>query len=364
MKRDALDRDVYNLLGLPFDAVDMDEAVREVIEAVNKKQKLFISTPNLNFLIASQKKSTFRESVLHSDLSIADGMPIVFMCKLLNIPIQERVAGSSLIDELRQNDECRENPIKVFFFGGQDGVAEQAHQVLHDANDGLKSVGYLNPGFGSVDDMSRDEIIDRINSAEPDFIIVSLGAAKGQAWIENNRHRLTAYVISHLGAVVNFIAGTVRRAPNWVQKLHMEWLWRIKEEPALFNRYWKDGMAFVKLLFSRILPYRSIIKRHQIYSTPQIEPDYDGSNVLLAGDLNFSKKDELREILKKLIIKGDNIALDMSGVRYIDQSILGLLLVSWVKIRQIGCEMRFEGLTDEVHEIVKLNGIEFILKGE
>lgn len=364
MKRDPLDRDIYNLLGLPFDAVDMDGAVRAVIDAVSNKEKLFISTPNLNFLIGSQKKKAFRDSVLHSDLSIADGMPIVFMCKLLNIPIKERVAGSSLVDELRRNEECRANPIKVFFFGGQDGVAGKAHQILCDTKDGLMSVGFLNPGFGSVDDMSSDAIIGQINEAAPDFIIVSLGAEKGQAWIENNRVRLNAFVISHLGAVVNFIAGTVRRAPEWVQKLHMEWLWRIKEEPSLFSRYFNDGTALIALIFSKILPYRRVIKRHRVHSSPKIVTNFEKSNVLLVGDINLSSRDEIKGVFKKIIAKGDDITLNMREVRYVDQSILGLLLVTWVEIRQIGGELRLEGLTDAVHEIVKLNGLDFILKDE
>ena len=159
------DRHIYNLLGLTFDAIGMEGTVNAILDAINGNQKLILSTPNLNFLVASLKSEAFRRSVLNSNLSIADGMPIVFMCKLLNIPITERVAGSSLIDELRNNITCRNKPIKVFFFGGQDGIAERAHKKLNQDKGGLTSVGYLNPGFGTVQDMSSTDIIEIAEAA-------------------------------------------------------------------------------------------------------------------------------------------------------------------------------------------------------
>ena len=169
-------------------------------------------------------------------MSVADGKPIVWLARLLNIPIPERVAGSDLIEELIKN-RTEHKILKVFFFGGEDGIAEAACEKLNSYNTGLKCVGSFNPGFGSIADMSSSEIIDQINQSNADFIIVSLGAKKGQAWIEKNRKNLNAPIISHLGAVVNFIAGTVSRSPKILQKSGLEWLWRIKEEPMLWKRY-------------------------------------------------------------------------------------------------------------------------------
>ena len=357
-----IDRNIYNLLGLSFDAVDMQQTVRAIRKAIEDDKQLFLSTPNLNFLIASQKNKAFQQSVLNSDLSIADGMPIVFMCKLLNIPIKERVAGSSLIDQLRNNDEGKKKPIKVFFFGGQDGIAEKAHNVLLQENAGLKSVGFLNPGFGTLDDMSSEKVINEINKAGPEFIIVSLGAQKGQAWIEENRQKLHANVISHLGAVVNFIAGNVKRAPIWVQKLHMEWLWRIKEEPQLFARYWQDGAAFLKLLISNILPYRSIIKRSRGHTSAFIDKDLTKNNMTLKGDITALKYNEIKDILSQMIQNKKDIKIDFAGVSYIDQSILGLLLSCWVDMDQINCHLNITNANSFIMRIFQLNNLNFMVQ--
>ena len=356
------DRHIYNLLGLTFDAIGMEGTVNAILDAINGNQKLFLSTPNLNFLVASLKSEAFRRSVLNSNLSIADGMPIVFMCKLLNIPITERVAGSSLIDELRNNITCRNKPIKVFFFGGQDGIAERAHKKLNQDKGGLTSVGYLNPGFGTVQDMSSTDIIESINKAGPDFIIVSLGAKKGQAWIEENRQQLNANVISHLGAVVNFIAGNVKRAPHWVQKIHMEWIWRIKEEPTLFKRYLNDGCVFLKLLITKILPYRLIIKWYNAHTTPKITVDDDLCVISFKGDLTLPQKQLLNVTFEQFKARENDLTLDMSKVTYVDQAILGVLLNAFALREKNGFKIRITGLTQPMKRIFQLNNLAYMVE--
>ena len=97
----AGERRVVCVAGLPFDVLSLNEAVGHVCRAMQSRQRLFLSTPNLNFLIAAQSDGVFRDSVIHSDLSVADGMPIVWLARLLGLPIRERVAGSTLFEVLR-----------------------------------------------------------------------------------------------------------------------------------------------------------------------------------------------------------------------------------------------------------------------
>ena len=253
------ERDEWCILGLPFDSINMDCVIDKIHSSVLDKTSFFISTPNLNFVIACQSNDEFRDSVINSDLSVVDGKPLVWIARLLSIPIPERVAGSDLIEELIKN-KAKHRAIKVFFFGGEDGIAEFACKKLNSDEVGLQCVGSLNPGFGSIEDMSSKKIINQVNQSDADFIVVSLGAKKGQAWIENNRKNLDASIISHLGAVVNFIAGTVNRSPKILQKLGFEWLWRIKEEPMLWRRYFNDGISFFNLLIFKVLPLFIIIQ--------------------------------------------------------------------------------------------------------
>ncbi len=214
-------REVHCLLGLPFDAIDLAGASRRVQLAVTARKPYFLTTPNLTFLIGCLSDEKFRDSVIHSDLSVADGMPLVWISRWLKMPIPERVAGSTLFEMWRNDLSSR---MSVFFFGGPDGVAEAACRKLTAEKRGITCAGFESPGFGSLDDMSRQDLIARINASNADFLLVALGAKKGQAWIERNRSHLNVPVISHLGAVVNFVAGSVKRAPVWMQKVGLEWL--------------------------------------------------------------------------------------------------------------------------------------------
>ena len=334
------ERNVWCLLGLPFDAVTMDETIERIYHSVRTREKCFISTPNLNFLIESQNNSDFRNSVINSDLIVADGKPLIWLARLLNIPLPERVAGSDIIEQLIENKKKYE-PIKVFFFGGQDGVAEKACEKLNTNNKGLKCVGFYNPGFGSVEKMSTIEIIDIINKSDADFIVVSLGAKKGQAWIEKNKNKLCAPVISHLGAVVNFISGSVKRSPKIMQKLGLEWLWRIKEEPALWSRYIKDASSFLKLLFFKVFPYFFLIRK---LKRIELLNDNDAKSYLIETNAStltmnleggFYNRD-VSEIgcFEEVLFNHDlNIDIIMTNVSYIDGETIGKLLVFKKKLQ-------------------------------
>ena len=243
-------RRVVNLFGLPFDALTLDETVAAVRQACAKQRRLFLSTANVNFVVHAQRDPAFRQSLRDSDLCVADGAPIVWISRLLGRPLPERVAGADVFEALRRRDDAA--PVSVYLFGGPPGAAERASQVLNDERGGMRCVGYACPGFGSVDSMSTPEILERINRAKPQFVIVALGAVKGQTWIQRNRLRLDAAVISHLGAVVNFAAGRISRAPAWVARTGFEWAWRIAHEPALWRRYAFDGAQFVSLVWREV----------------------------------------------------------------------------------------------------------------
>lgn len=323
-------RDVYCLLGLPFDAVNMAQAVRRVREAATQRVPCFLSTPNLNFLIGCREDSAFRDSVVHSDLSIADGMPLVWIARMLGIPIRQRVAGSDLFEQLGKGPAA---PLSVYFFGGVPGVAQTACRRLREVAPGLVCAGFDSPGFGSVAAMSGDESIAKINASGADFVVVALGAKKGQAWIERNRARIAAPVISHLGAVLNFVAGTVNRAPSWIQKIGLEWLWRIKEEPALWRRYLGDGLALLNLLATRVLPYAWFLRSHQTdaaelaAAAAETKEDARCCVVRLRGAWTMRNIGPLRECFAKAIGAGKDMRLEMGGVTHVDSAFVGLIML-------------------------------------
>lgn len=325
-----LDRDVHCLMGLPMDAVTMQEAVEQVRHAALNNRRCFISTPNLNFVMAARGDAEFRDSVLRSDLSLADGMPLVWVARLLGVPIRERVSGAGLYEQLLKHPGP---PVTVYFFGGPPGAAEAACQQLNGGGGGLTCVGFDSPGFGSLEDMSTPAHIDRINRSGAMFVIVALGAKKGQRWIEMNRDRLQAPVLCHLGAVVNFAAGTVKRAPSWVQSLGAEWVWRILQEPALWRRYWTDGLDFLRVLAGEVLPLfaqRLIESRSPGTDAPTLSVSTmaGGTVIAFSGSWEQGGIGALRQALDSANRSGGGVVLDLAQAHRIGSAAIGQIMLA------------------------------------
>ena len=361
---DDFNREVYCLAGLPFDAVDMTGAVAKIQTAISNRKRCFLSTPNLNFLIACMNDTGFRDSVINSDLSVADGMPLIWMARLLGIPLRERVAGSSLFEELRHLGGEDGKPIAVYFFGGPEGVAEEAFNKLNEEAGGMRGVGYMCPGFGSVEDMSTPEIIDAINASNADFLVVALGARKGQEWIEHNRDRLNVPVISHLGAVVNFVAGSVNRAPQWMQRSGLEWLWRIKEESGLWKRYLYDGLALIKLFATHILPYKLFQifnPAHIISPKLEIEEQEDSITIKIAEYSEEESGEVLVKIFSDCVDRSKDINLLFEGNACINSATIGKIILLRSAITSSGKSLKVCSRSKCASHVFKFTYSEYLL---
>ena len=357
-------RDVHCVLGLPFDAMTMAQAVARVRLAAFSSTRCFISTPNLNFLMAARTDRAFRDSVLNSDLSLADGMPLIWMARLLGLPLPERVSGAGLFERLSAHDGP---PVTVFFFGGPDGVAEAACARVNASSVGLRCVGFDSPGFGSVEDISDAERIARINASGAQFVIVALGAKKGQAWIEHNAARLDAPVLCHLGAVVNFAAGVVQRAPVWVQSVGMEWLWRIKEEPGLLKRYVDDGLQFLWLLVSRVLLEAVRRQTTRLYRHSESEPvltysaEPDAVKIELVGAWDGSALQPLRSALSSARASGLPLRIGMRQVTHVGSALIALLMLAFAH-PAARAPMQLLGSGPRLARTFRRHGAEYLLQ--
>jgi N-acetylglucosaminyldiphosphoundecaprenol N-acetyl-beta-D-mannosaminyltransferase len=356
-------RKLWCLMGLPLDAVGMEETLESVRSAANDGRRLFLTTPNLNFVVASLNDPSFRNSVINSDLSVADGMPLIWVARLLGIPIHERVAGSGLFEALMGTDPLGRPPIRAFFFGGEEGVAERACQRLNEEADGIVGVGSYCPGFGTVEQMSTREIIGSINDSGANFLVVSLGAKKGQKWIEQNLDRLQVPVVSHLGAVVNFVAGTKARAPATFQKMGLEWLWRIKEEPKLFQRYFYDGLFFLSLVITREIPY--VVHNTCFSKKPPesraavgISEENNGYLVSFSGVLTSDTLSHIRSDLA-ILRPRRKLSLDLEGVQFADSSFIGLVFLL-MKLSE--GKMEVVNVSNRVEKIFNYNSANFLIQ--
>ena len=370
MVADDLMRNVYCVLGMPIDVGGMPYVLSAIEAAAAGRIPLLIATPNLNYLINMQSDPDFRELLLLSDLCPADGMPIVWIARLIDVPLENRVAGSDMFDMLKARQNLTAKPLKVFLFGGPEGVAASACRALNAKPSGIYCVGSHYPGFGSVEEMSQDDIINEINSSNADFLVVSLGGKKGQTWLQRNQHRLLTPVRAHLGAVINFQAGTIMRAPHVMRRLGIEWLWRIKEEPYLWRRYWNDGWALLRILLTRVLPLIVWTRLWPKYG-------YSGQDLVLgvvrsdefitvslSGPATVRHVDKVIPVFRDALVTKKRVVVDFSDTRDIDARFLGLILMMRKKLKSNGLRLILTGLSPRLERMLRLYCLGFLLSSD
>lgn len=361
--RDDFDRDVWCVLGMPVDNITIDGLVAAVDQAVAERRRLSLVTPNVNWLVRVGRDAQSRNETIVADLSVADGAPVVALAKLLGAPIRSRVAGSDLFEALRRRPRFARQPLRVFLFGGRNGAAEAAAKSLNAEAGGVEIVGWRNPGFGDVASMSDDETIAAINAVQPDFVLVALGAAKGQAWIDANQSRLNAPVLAHLGAVIDFAGGGIQRAPNFFQKAGLEWAWRIKEEPTLWRRYASDFVSLFGMAVRCASASLTSIASHDSYDG-EVECQLAGDEAIvrLAGDINYGMRNQLRSVLRAAVEYDRDILLDFGGARSLDAAALGLLLMLEKHVVQSGRAIYQTGAGRRVRSILAANAFRFAVR--
>ena len=342
----------------------MASLVARIHRAAVTREPLFISTPNLNYLMLSQRDQAFRSSLLESDLCPADGVGVLLTCRLLGIPIISRVAGSDLPAALQSIETSAGSGLRIALMGGEPGVAERACKAINAGHtDRLLCVAAIDPGPITAEKISDPALFGQINGSKADFLLVALGAQKGQAWLMANRDRLTVPVASHLGATLNFLAGTVKRAPGWIRKLGLEWLWRVKEEPKLAPRYLADGARLGWLLITRILPLSVWLR------WPGSSGSGEGSGVWLdldnpecctvtiAGVVGDEQLAPVVEAFRSAARSGRNIQLDFQRLKSFRMGFAGQVLMLEKTLQKQGRSLKIVGSPPPIARALEWSGL-------
>ncbi len=363
--RDDLDREVYAILGIPIDAIGMDEVLNALDSAARLRRPCLLSTPNVNFIATSRKSPEFREILLASDLCAADGAPIIWIARLLRLPIRYRVAGSDIFESIKQF-KPKNRPLKVFFFGGDENIAAQAAARLNLESTRLKCVGHINPGFTSVEAMSCETIIAQVNESQADLLLVSLGAQKGQEWLYRNHMRINIPVRAHFGATLNFQACAIRRAPVVFRRLGLEWLWRIKEEPRLWRRYLYDGLMLLRLFMTKVIPLallQTFRKRRAAPFDVQMSYMIRGTSAVvhLSGDATADSVVRAKVHFREAISKSRHLIVDLRDTQQIDARFLGFLLMVRKCLTARDGTINFTGVSARLKQIFTLHDVDYIL---
>lgn len=367
---DDIGREVYGIFGIAVDATDMANTLDRIASAAASRKPLLISTINLSFLLNSQADENFRESILRSDLCTADGMPILWIARLLGIPINTRIAGSDVFEALKAGQH-RAHRLNVFLFGGANGVAAAASEKINGQSGPLFCCGWHDPGFVSVNEMSTDTIVDTINSSNADFLALALGAKKGQEWLLRNHDRVQIPVRVHLGATINFQAGTVMRAPQFMQKSGLEWLWRIMQEPNLWkSRYRDDGIALLRLLVTRVIPLRVVQRWNRMGSRRQdlivnsSENHKKGIVLSLTGSATTDNLKVALPYFRRAAAAGTPVTIDLTDTHLIDARFFGLLLMLKKMLKRQHLDLTLRGASPQIERVFRLSGFSFLLRSK
>ena len=239
-----------------LDPVTMTEAVHRVSSMLDevRERAAHVVTMNAQFVEIAHQETRFAELLRRADLSVADGLSVVWASRWLGQFIPERVAGADLM--VRLCETAAASGKSVYFLGGSPGAASCAAQRLCDNLPELVIAGIDCPPTGFLDRPDElTSVAERIHLAKPDLLFVGLGAPKQEYWIDRYAY-LPAKVMMGVGGSFEFLAGFRKRAPLLIQRLGFEWMWRLCIEPRrLWKRYLVGNSIFLFVVFKQWWSY-------------------------------------------------------------------------------------------------------------
>jgi N-acetylglucosaminyldiphosphoundecaprenol N-acetyl-beta-D-mannosaminyltransferase len=238
-----------DLMGLELAPLSEAETVEHVLTALDERRGGWICPVNLDVLRQVVDSGELRELVAVADLAVADGMPLLWASRLQRTPLPERIAGSSLVVSLSRELAGRARSVYLLG-GGNEGTSALAAERLRDAYPGLRVAGTCCPPFGfERSPEEKQQVMSEVAAAEPDAVFVGLGFPKQDRLIAELRGELPHAWFVSCGGTFSFLAGEVRRAPPLLQRLGLEWVHRLAQEPTrLARRYLVEGLPFAARL--------------------------------------------------------------------------------------------------------------------
>ena len=234
-----------DVMGLKFDSMTMDEALSRAEALLRGDKAAYVVTPNAEIAYEALHDGQLREMLNGADLMLPDGAGVVLASKLLRTPVKQKVAGvdfaAGLLGILERNGQS------LYLLGGKTGIGELAAQKMLEAHPQLRIAG-------SADGYFQDEapVIAKINASGADALFVCLGAPKQELFMKNHLDELHVRLMIGLGGSLDSFAGTVKRAPKWMIRCNLEWLYRLIKEPKRFGRMLRLPKYLFAVLGKRI----------------------------------------------------------------------------------------------------------------
>jgi N-acetylglucosaminyldiphosphoundecaprenol N-acetyl-beta-D-mannosaminyltransferase len=248
-------RTTVGVLGSAIDALSWDQALGRIVRWATECQSRYVCACNVHSLVTASLDPAFRDTINSADMAVPDGMPIVWSLNKLGFPQQRRISGPDLMSRLCE--DAAACGVKVFLYGSSPRTLAKLRANLIRRNPALQIVGTHSPPYRSQSEEEDRQIVEVINASGAAIVFIGLGCPKQERWMALHRGRINAVMIG-VGAAFDYHAGTLKRAPMWMQNGGLEWLYRFACEPRrLWRRYLKTNIIFLLRIA------RQFLKEHQ-----------------------------------------------------------------------------------------------------
>jgi N-acetylglucosaminyldiphosphoundecaprenol N-acetyl-beta-D-mannosaminyltransferase len=239
------------ILGTQVFATSYPSAARQALSWAQAGESRYICIANVHVLMEAHDSASYRQALNQADMVTPDGMPLVWMLRLKGVKAQTRVYGPTLM--LHVLELAEKERIPVGFYGADQTTLDLLVERMRERYPGLDVAYAFSPPFRALDERETDEITSQIAASGARILFVGLGCPKQELWMARQRGRLPLVMLG-VGAAFDFHAGVKRQSPPWLQKLGLEWLYRLLQEPRrLWRRYLCNNPRFVFLAVMDLL---------------------------------------------------------------------------------------------------------------
>ncbi len=316
------------ILGIPFNDVSFADTVEWVRQRVVSRRPAYIATVNMDFIMQAWRDPELQRILLEADLVVADGIPIVWLSRLVGPGLKERVTGSDLVPMLAAL-AAREG-FSLFCLGGAPGVAEKAAGNLVERNPGLRIAGCYSPPKADLLNMDNPGILSRVAAADPHILLVAFGAPKQEKWVNQHIRKWRVPVAIGVGGSLDFLAGMQKRAPQLVRKLALEWLWRMLSDPRRLGKRYLANLFFLSGAVCRLLALR-YAPRAGVKHSAAAPAEFDLLGSLKAKRVVFPPTSDVHQMESFRTIcvteaRTRSLVIDLSERTWLNSRDLGILL--------------------------------------
>lgn len=247
------------ILETNINVINMHETLEYIYDNLENLKGKYICVSNVHTTVMASRDEQYRNIQNGAAMALPDGKPLSIVSKMRGHQQAERVPGPDLMPEILKESVGR--GYKHFFYGSSENTLKKLREKIEQLYPGIQIVGMYAPPFRALNEEEDREIIKKINSTNPDFVWVALGAPKQEIWMYQHENKINGLMIG-VGAAFDFIAGTVERAPKWMQDLCLEWLFRISQDPKrLLGRYLNTNFSFV---YHVLREQKTVAKRKKV----------------------------------------------------------------------------------------------------